>query len=254
MKNPKVSIITVSYNSEKFIENTIKSVLNQDYKNVEYIIVDGNSVDNTINVIEKYRKFINKIIIESDNGIYDALNKGIMRSTGDIIGVLHSDDYYHDDKVITRIVKKFNLYDVDAVYSNSIFVNQTGNIIRKYSSQRFKIWKMRFGFMPSHPTFYCKSEILQNNPLYDTNFTIAADFELLLRLLVKIKISTKYIDDTWVIMREGGVSTKDWRNKLRISKEILSGLKKNRVYSNSFLVSLRFVPKAWERYIIKSKV
>ena len=162
----KVSIITVTYNSDKYLEKCISSVLSQDFPNIEYIIIDGNSTDNTKKIISKYHNNIDIFISESDFGIYDAINKGIRISTGEIIGLLHSDDFFHDNNVISRIVNSFDK-DTDAVFADSFFIDIKNKKKRYYSSKNFKNWKFRFGLMPSHPTFYIKRQILKGVDLYN---------------------------------------------------------------------------------------
>ena len=176
----KISIITVTYNSSKYLKDCIESVIFQDYKNIEYIIIDGNSTDNTLEIIKSYESNLLIYISEKDNGIYDAINKGIKLSTGDYVGLLHSDDFFKDNTVVSRIINSFSNFDTDSVYSNSFFINPISNkVTRKYSSQNFKNWKFRFGLMPSHPTFYIKGSKLKSHDLYDNNFKIAADFDFL---------------------------------------------------------------------------
>lgn len=240
----KISIITVTYNSSKYLKDCIESVISQDYKNIEYIIIDGNSKDNTLEIIKSYESKIHTFISEKDNGIYDAINKGIKLSTGDFIGLLHSDDFFQDKNVVTRIINSFSNLETDCVYSNSYYINPISNkVTRKYSSQNFKNWKFRFGLMPSHPTFYIKSSKLKSHDLYDSNFKIAADFDLLVRHFCFYNTKSIFIHDNWVIMREGGISTKGFRSKMKITKELMLSCKKNKVYTNYFFLTMRFLFK-----------
>jgi glycosyltransferase involved in cell wall biosynthesis len=241
----KVSLITVTYNSEKYIETCIKSVINQDYLNIEYIIIDGNSNDNTKQIINEYKDNISMFISENDKGIYDALNKGIEISTGDIVGLLHSDDLLHDNNVISRIVKSFQS-DTDCVYSDSYYINQiTNKKTRYYSSNNFTNWKFSIGLMPSHPTIYFRSKVLKEYQLYNINYKIASDFDLILRHFISYKCRSKYIKDIWVIMREGGVSTLGYSSKIKITKELLKSCRENKVYTNKFLLSIRYLFKLY---------
>jgi len=239
----KVSIITVTYNSENYLEDCINSIINQTYNNIEFIIIDGNSKDKTKDIIQKYLDKISIFISENDNGIYDAINKGIESSSGDIIGLLHSDDMLHDTNVISRIAESFES-DTDCVYSDSYFINQnTSNKTRFYSSRIFSNWMFRIGLMPSHPTIYFKSPILKKHPLYDINLKIASDYDLVLRHFIIYKSKSKYIKDIWVIMREGGVSTLGYKSKLKITNEISKSCRTNHLYTNKILLSIRFIFK-----------
>lgn len=253
----KISIITVSYNSEKTISDTIKSVYNQDYDNIEYIIVDGNSSDNTTNIIKEFEpKFNGKIkwISESDKGIYDAMNKGLMMATGDIVGILNSDDFYTSNNVITTVANAFNNNKIDAIYADVHFIkdNNPEKISRYYSSKIFKRWLMRFGFMPAHPSFYIKRECLNKFGLYNTSYKIAADFEFLLRTIFIGKIKTQYLAKDFVTMRTGGASTSGINSHKQIMREHIRAFKENNIFTNRLLLSMRYIYKIFE--IILSKI
>lgn len=242
----KVSIITVSYNSEKFIQYCIDSVLNQSYSQIEHIIIDGNSIDDTLNIVKGYPHL--KWLSESDKGIYDAINKGINLSKGNIIGILNSDDFFSDDDVIARVVKSFEENEqLEAVYSDVNFVKRVDEkeFVRHYSSKYFKPWMFRFGFQPAHPTFYVKREIFQKYGLYRTDLKIAGDFELLARFLLKKKIKFRYVSDQWVKMRIGGTSTSGLKSVIKINKEVMKALKENEIYSNLIFVYARYLFKWW---------
>lgn len=254
----KVSIITVAYNAEKTIEDSIKSILNQSYADIEYIIVDGCSKDNTTDIIKKYEpKFEGRIkwISEKDKGIYDAMNKGIRMATGDIIGILNSDDFLTSNDIIYTINNNFELYNPDAIYGDVHFVNDIdlNKTTRYYSSKIFKRGLMRLGFMPAHPSFYMRRECFDKFGLYKTNYKIAADFEFLLRTIYIGKIRTRYIAKDFVTMRTGGASTSGIRSHKLIMKEHLRAFKENNIYSNMFLLSLRYIYKIYEILYTKIK-
>lgn len=254
----KISIITVTYNSEKTIRDTILSVLNQSYANIEYIIVDGNSKDNTGKIILEYEsKFDGRLkwISEKDKGIYDAMNKGIRMSTGDIIGILNSDDFLTSNDIIYTVNNTFELYNPDAIYGDVHFVNDIdlNKTTRYYSSKIFKRGLMRFGFMPAHPSLYMRRECFDKFGLYKTNYKIAADFEFLLRTIYIGKIRTRYIAKDFVTMRTGGASTSGIRSHKLIMKEHLRAFKENNIYSNMFLLSLRYIYKIYEILYTKIK-
>ena len=243
----KVSIITVCFNSESTIENTIKSVLNQNYHDIEYIIVDGNSNDNTLKIIDKYGNKISKYISEDDLGIYDAMNKGLKISSGEIVGVLNSDDVFVDTNIISRIVSEFILNSqLDFVYGDVSFVDKSNYIIRKYSSSKWSDKKLSYGYMPAHPTFYCKKKLFHHFGFFRTDFKIAADFELITRFCTSTKLKYSYIPDVLVCMSIGGISTKGIRSTFIINREIKYACKLNSLRTNYFRLYLRYFKKLFE--------
>lgn len=217
----KVSIITVTYNSAETIEQTIQSVMSQDYPNIEYLIVDGGSNDTTLEIVNTYANKISKIISEKDEGLYDALNKGIAMASGDIIGFIHSDDFYTDAGVIQRYVDAFVKTGCDAVYSDLYYVdkNNTDKIIRTWKSGTYTKSSFLFGWMPPHPTFFVKKEIYQKYGVFNTTFKSAADYELMLRLIFKNKIKLAYLPYFTVKMRVGGKSNLSLKNRLFANHE-----------------------------------
>ena len=247
----KISVITATFNSGKTLRDTMESVLQQTYTDYEYIIKDGGSKDNTLDVVQEYApKFGGrlKVMSEPDKGIYDAMNKGLEMSTGDVVGILNSDDFYTSYDALQAIADAFENNDIDAVYGDIHFVNDEDltKCVRYYSSGLFKRGYMRFGFMPAHPSFYCKKSIYKKYGSFDTSYKIAADFENLLRIIFIGRIRTLYIKKDFVTMRTGGASTAGLRSRRLIMKEHLSGLKKNGIYSNVFLLSLRYFYKIYE--------
>jgi glycosyltransferase len=205
----KVSIITIVYNNAKTIEETIRSVLQQDYNNIEYIIVDGGSNDGTLKIINKHRKYITRFISEPDNGIYDAMNKGLGLSCGDIIGILNSDDFYINNSVIGKVVKVLAENQVDSCYADALYVdkNDINKVKRYWKSDPFLKKRFKYGWMPQHSTFFVKRSIYEKYGLFRLNMPIAADYELMLRFLYKHEISTKYIPEVLVKIRVGGKSS-----------------------------------------------
>ena len=192
----KISIITVCYNSEKTLRNTIESVLNQDYVNIEYIIVDGGSIDKTIEIVKEYRDKVTKFITEKDEGIYDAINKGILLASGEVVGILNSDDIFDNENTISIIAKYFNDNQfLDSIIGDIIFINKKGKKHRHYSAYNWTPNKFAWGIMPPHPSFYCKRSLFNKFGLYRKDFKIAADFELLVRFLLINKICYEYIPE-----------------------------------------------------------
>ncbi len=247
----KISIITATYNSAATVRDTIESVLRQTYSDYEYIIKDGGSKDDTLSICREYEpKFGGrmKIISAPDKGIYDAMNCGIEAATGDVVGLLNSDDFYTSNDVLQTIADTFLKNDIDAVYGDIHFVKDGAldKQVRYYSSALFKRGYLRLGFMPAHPSFYCKKACYEKYGYFDTSFKIAADFENLLRLIFIGKIKTKYIKKDFVTMRTGGASTAGLNSRVTIMKEHLRAFKKNGIYSNTVLLSLRYFYKIYE--------
>lgn len=235
----KVSIITVCYNSEKTIEDTIKSVVSQNYHNIEYIVVDGGSSDDTLKIIERNRKHIDILISEPDEGIYDAMNKGIKVATGDIVGILNSDDFFSSDESIKYIAKGFSS-EVDAVYGDLKYVKQykPDLLSRVYSSAGFKLWKVRFGFMVPHPTFYARKHLFEKYGYYKLDYRVAADFELMVRFFLN-GIKFRRIDKMLVSMREGGISSSGLKWRIHQNAEIVRACRENQLYTNLALVAVK---------------
>ncbi|WP_289661603.1 glycosyltransferase family 2 protein [Flavobacterium panacagri] len=206
----RVTIITVCYNRKNTIEKAIKSVLDQNYDNIEYIVVDGNSKDGTKEIIESYKDRISHYISEPDKGMYDAINKGLKLATGDVIGLMHSDDEFYDNKVISRIALRFrHSPDVEGVYGDGVYVSndQKERLIRNRIGGVFSLKRIKGGWLPLHPTVYLKKSVIDQNGLYNLDFKIASDTEFLLRYLYKHKIRMSYINEYIVKMRMGGMST-----------------------------------------------
>lgn len=218
--NPvKVSIITIAFNSEETIEETIKSVVSQDYPNLEYIIIDGASKDHTINIVDKYKDQISKIVSEPDKGIYDAMNKGVKNATGDIIGILNSDDLYADSGVISDIVGKMQGFD--AIYSDLVYVDREdlNKVVRYWKSGPYQKENFKKGWMPPHPTFFLRKEFYDRYGLYSTDLRSAADYELMLRMLYKEGLSCTYLNRVITRMRVGGQSNVTLKNRIKANKE-----------------------------------
>lgn len=244
----KISIITTTYNSASTIKDTIESVLTQNHPNIEHIIVDGASNDNTLEIVKSYGDKIAKVISEPDKGIYDAMNKGINAAKGDITGILNSDDFFTSNDILTTVAETFQNNDIDALYGDVHFVNpeDLSKNVRYYSSKIFRLSLFRFGFMPAHPSFYMKKSCYEKYGLYSLDYKIASDFDLLIRYLYKQKIKYKYIEKDFVTMRTGGVSTENINSRILLNKEIIKACKKYGIYTNIFLLSLKYLYKIFE--------
>lgn len=249
----KISIITATFNSSSTIKYTLDSVLTQTFTDIEYIVIDGKSKDNTVDIVKKYEsKFAGRLkyISEPDKGIYDAMNKGIKIATGDVIGILNSDDFYTSNDVLQTIAETFENNKIDAIYGDIHFVNDNDltKCVRYYSSKIFKRKYMRMGFMPAHPSFYVKKSVYEKYGLYKTDYKITADFEFLLRSVFVGKIKTKYVNKDMVTMRTGGASTAGFNARKLIMKEHLRAFKENNVYTNVIILSLRYIYKITEYF------
>lgn len=216
----KVSIITATYNSELTVRDTLHCVSQQDYPDIEHIIVDGLSADNTLKIVNEFGH-VSKIIAENDKGIYDAMNKGIAASTGDVIGILNSDDIYVSPHVIAGIAKLFSGPDIKTSYADLQYVQQDNlnKIVRTWKSGNFSRRNFYYGWMPPHPTFFVRREVYEKVGLFNIALRSAADYELMLRILVKHEIPTHYIPEVIVKMRSGGMSNASFKSRITANKE-----------------------------------
>lgn len=244
----KVSIITVVYNNESTIDYAIQSVLSQDYPNIEYIIVDGNSTDATLEKIHEHKESINHFISEPDRGIYDAMNKGLKLATGGIIGILNSDDFYVNDNIISEIINEFEDKKVDLVFGDVVFVKPENldKITRYYSSDNFHPDKFAWGWMPAHPSCFLRREIYEKYGYFETDYKIAADYEILTRFMAKYGISYSYIPKVFVKMRTGGVSSANFKSNWILNKEIVRACRENGIKTNMPKVLLKYFTKIFQ--------
>ena len=226
----KISLITISYNSENSISKTFQSIKNQSFIEYEYVLIDGGSFDRTLTIAKK-QDHISKIISEPDKGIYDAINKGINNSTGDIIGFLNSDDTFYDKNSLQYIYDAFD-DNTDCVFGDLIYTDKNDKVKRVWKGSAFKKGAFKKGWMPAHPTFYCRRSIYEKLGLYDDSFKIAGDFELMLRFLEKHNIRSKYIPLTLVNMKVGGASNNGIKSKLDILKEEFRAFNQNEIKVN----------------------
>lgn len=246
-----ISIITATFNSAKTLKDTIQSVLRQTNKDFEYLIVDGGSTDETIDIVKSYESEFSgrlKWVSEKDKGIYDAMNKGIKMASGDIVGILNSDDYFTSDDILQTVADAFKRQEIDAIYGDIHFIRD-GNpkkCIRYYSSRMFRPFWLRFGFMPAHPSFYCKREIFDKAGLYSLDYKIGADYEMLVRLFKRLKIKTLYVNKDFVTMRTGGASNTNVRSRLTLIEEDVKACRENGIYTNRFFIMLKFLYKIFE--------
>ena len=237
----KVSVITAVFNGAKTIQDCIKSVSGQIYPNIEHIIIDGGSTDGTLEVIKRYTEKRVNIVSEPDNGIYDALNKGIRQASGEVIGLLYSDDFYAHDRVIEKVADIFMKYNIDSCYGDLQYVdkNNPDKVIRYWKSSQYRHGKFKYGWMPPHSTFFVKKEIYNKYGYFNTNFKITADYELMLRFLEKHKISTYYTPEVFIKMRIGGTSNRNIKNLIIKSNEDYRAWKVNNLNGGFYTILLK---------------
>lgn len=215
MPDLKISLITVSYNAESTINSCIQSVIRQNFNSVEYIVIDGGSTDKTINIVNNYKHFISHIVSEPDKGIYDAMNKGIKLATGDVVGMLNADDFFADETVLNTIAQVFVQYNVNIIYADLDYIKENGSIVRKWRSGSYNAKSFNLGWMPPHPTFYCKRNLFEKFGFYSLSYGTAADYELMLRFLYVNKLSAHYIKKVIIKMKVGGKSNKSFSNRVK---------------------------------------
>lgn len=243
----KISIITVTYNSEKYLKQCIQSIKEQTYNDIQHVVIDNNSKDSTLNIINKLKIEDSIIISEDDEGIYHAMNKGIEHSSGDIIGILNSDDFYADQKVLQVVNEIFTDNTVDACYGNLHYVKpeKTDDIVRRWKPGKFKTRSFSKGWIPPHPTFFVRRSVYEDLGKFDTNYKIASDVDLMMRFLEVHKINAVHVDKNFINMRIGGETNKSIKNIIIQNVEILSSLKKNKIRFNFFSF---FFNKAIDRF------
>lgn len=241
----RISIVTVTYNSAITIQDCIKSVNEQSYSDIEHILIDGASTDNTLNLIKSKAKRSPIIISEPDKGIYDAMNKGLALATGEIIGVLNSDDFYLDGNVISNVVQIFNKNKVDAVHGELFYVkqNDTDEIVRHWKTGDYYPGAFQNGWHPAHPTLYLKKEVYEKYGYFNLDFKLAADFELMCRLFEKHNISSYYLQRPLIKMRLGGATSKNFKNVITQNIECYKAFKVNGIPVSPFYIFNRIVPK-----------
>ena len=227
------------------IQDTIFSVASQNYKNIEHIIIDGASRDGTLEIIRKHQDKLSCVISEPDCGIYDAMNKGIQVAQGDFLGFLNSDDIYSNDNVISKIVGAVEKQKVDAVFGDLVYVSPTNpqRILRHYNSGLFNSSMIAKGYMPAHPTLFLRNRVFKQYGYYKIDYSIAADFEYVARIFGKDKVSYFYIPEVMVKMRQGGVSTRNWKSNWILNKEILRACSENDINTNILRVLSKYPQK-----------
>ena len=250
----KISIVTATFNSAATVRDTIESVLNQTYTDWELIIKDGGSKDNTLNICRSYADERINIVACADKGLYDAMNQGIAAATGEVIGILNSDDFYYDNQVLERIATVLADDTIGCVYGNLQFVDalDTSKVVRVWKGSQYQIGGFRKGWHPAHPTFYAKKKYFDEFGSFDTSFDVSADFELMLRFIEKHQVPSRFIPHYFVKMRMGGESTGSLKNIIKGNKNILRAFKQNSIPCPPFYLVRRLAPKAFS--VVKTKL
>lgn len=227
----KISLITVCFNSVKTIRDTLNSINSQTYKKIEHIVIDGVSTDGTLDILYSAESRVSKLVSEKDNGIYDALNKGINYSSGDVIGFMHADDVFENQDVLQKVAAAFEDPTVDAIYGDLVYVqyNNTEKVVRYWKSGAYDNKSLSYGWMPPHPTFYVRRSVYERLGVFDTRYRISADYDIILRFLAGGQISPIYIPKVFVRMRVGGISNGSLKTVFRKSMEDLKIIKRNKV-------------------------
>lgn len=253
----KVSIITVTYNSSATLGDTLQSVASQKYSDIEHIIIDGASTDDTLKIVEQYSNNIACLVSEPDKGIYDAMNKGLMLVTGDIVGILNSDDIYMDELVITDVVACFMANpDTDAVFASLCFVKPTDmtSVVRIWKGSPYYPGAFSKGWHPAHPTFFVRRSVYAKYGCFDLDFDVSADFELMLRLIEKHRIKTHFLNRTIVCMRMGGESTGSIQKIIKGNRNVVRAFHKNGLSVSPFYPLMRILPKVWNVLKLKLQI
>lgn len=239
MQDLKISLITVTYNVRATINRCIESVITQKYKNVEYIIIDGGSKDGTVELINAYKNHVTVFVSEPDKGVYDAMNKGIRLATGDIVGTLNADDFFASDDILESVAAMFAEQNADITYGDLDYVDEQGKIIRKWRSNNYKKGIFNLGWMPPHPTFYCKRELFERFGYYSLDYGTAADYELMLRFMHMKSIRIRYINKVMVKMQCGGLSNNSPTNRVKAWKSDLRAMRSNGVIFPLFALIIK---------------
>jgi glycosyltransferase involved in cell wall biosynthesis len=243
MQELKISLITVTYNAEATIERCITSVMAQNHTNIEYIVIDGGSKDNTIEIIDKYKDFIKVFVSEPDKGVYDAMNKGILYASGDVVGTLNADDFFASNDILESVADAFVKNDADIIYGDLDYVDPQNKIIRKWRSNNYAKGIFNWGWMPPHPTFYGKRALFKQYGYYSLDYGTAADYELMVRFMHTNKLNIYYINKVMVKMQCGGMSNNSPTNRVKAWKSDLKSMRNNGILFPLFTLIIKPVRK-----------
>ena len=244
----KISVITVCYNSTKTIGHTLRSVCEQTHGDIEHIIVDGGSKDNTLEVVKAEGPHVAKVVSEKDNGIYDAMNKGIQMATGDVVAFLNADDFYKNADVLARVARVMQAEHLDALYGDVEFFRpgQQDTVARRYNSGRFTADRLGWGWMPAHPALFVRRALFERYGVFRTDYRIAGDFEFVARVFQHADLRHRHLPEVLVRMQMGGISTSGWRATLQLNREMMRACRANAIPTNWLKMLLRYPFKALE--------
>jgi glycosyltransferase involved in cell wall biosynthesis len=244
----KITVITVCYNSAKTIADTLRSVREQTYEDVEHIIIDGGSSDNTLAIVASEGDHVVKLVSEKDRGVYDAMNKGIALATGVVVAFLNADDFYKDCNVLARVATVMQAEQLDALYGDVEFFRpgQQDSVARRYNSGRFTPCRLGWGWMPAHPALFVRRDLFNRFGLFCTDYRIAGDFEFVARVFKHPELRHRHLPESLVRMQLGGISTSGWRASLLLNREMMRALRENSISTNWIKLWLRYPFKAWE--------
>ncbi|MDV7199731.1 glycosyltransferase family 2 protein [Roseovarius sp. 10] len=248
MAKLKISVITVCYNSASTIEQTIHSVSGQTWAETEHIVVDGGSRDGTLGILARHQEKFANVLSEPDQGIYDAMNKGIALATGELIGFLNADDVYTDTEVLARVADVMGREGLDAMFADVEFfsADNTMHSVRRYRSAHFAPSRIAWGWMPAHPTLFLHTRVFEQFGTFRSDYRIAGDFELVARIFHAGGLKYRYLPEVLVRMRTGGASTRGWRNTLQLNREVLRACKENGIYTNPLMILSKYPLKVLE--------
>ena len=244
----KVSVITVTRNSAGSLPDALRSVAQQSHSEIEHIVIDGASTDNTSEVMSLYGDHVTRFVSEPDLGIYDAMNKGLRSVTGDVVGFINADDRYADPQVLARIVEIMEAENLDIIFGDVAFFrgDDARSIIRRYRSDRFQPSLLSWGWMPAHPAFFMRREIYERIGAFKTDYKIAGDFEMMIRIFQNQNLKFKHISQILVLMRTGGVSNAGWKNMCTLNIEVLRACRENNIATNIFKILSKYPLKLLE--------
>lgn len=244
----KITVVTAVFNAVDTVEQTLRSVAEQNYRDVEHIIVDGSSTDGTLEVIERYRGALARVISEPDHGIYDAMNKGIAAASGEVIGFLNADDTYTGADVLEKVAERMSDETLDALFADAEFFKATNpeRVVRRFSSESFSPSKIAWGWMPAHPTLFLRRRTFEQFGVFRTEYRIAGDFELVARMFHEATLKYQYLPEVLVRMRVGGASTSGWRNTVVLNREVLRACRENGISTNLLMILSKYPFKVAE--------
>lgn len=248
--NPIISVITVCYNSATTIDRALQSVANQDWPHIEHILIDGASTDGTMDVVERFRPGLTCVVSEPDDGIYDAMNKGLARATGEVICFLNADDQYASNEVLSLAANQMHAQQLDALMGDVGFFHATNpsRQVRRYRSDRFTSERLAWGWMPAHPALFLKRSVIDRVGLFNTTYKIAGDYEFIIRAFYGHALRYAHVPKVLVRMQTGGVSTNGWRAKLRLNNEVLRACRENGIRTNIFKILSKYPMKVLELF------